>query len=51
MAREQGSAICNLEGSGGVEKESKCKSRGEWDVLIASPVLQKVRVRLVLEMK
>lgn len=51
MAREQGNAICNMEGSGGVEEESKGKSRGEQDVLIAPPVLQKVRVGLVLERK
>lgn len=46
MARKQGSAIFNLEGSG--EEESKGKSRGERDALIASPVLQKVRLGLVL---
>lgn len=51
MAKEQSSAICNLEGSGGVEEESKGKSRGEQDVLIASPILQKVRVGLVLKRK
>lgn len=51
MERKKGSPICNLEESGGMEEESKSKSRGERDVLISSPVLQNVRACLVLERK